>query len=125
MTDDEKIKVARIAEISYAAARAYSWVMLGEHIYAWEDAPKESKVSILNGVRYYIEHPDATPEFIHDKWRAMKAHDGWTYGETEDKEKKEHPAMVDWDDLDDKWRGKDIIFYTVADALTRLLDKPS
>jgi len=42
----------------------------------------------------------------HDRWRAEREHDGWTFGVERDLSRKFHPALVAWDDLPDDVRAE-------------------
>lgn len=38
----------------------------------------------------------------HDIWAETRINQGWTYGEQRDDNKKTHPCLVDYDDLDEE-----------------------
>ncbi len=43
----------------------------------------------------------------HDGWVADRERRGWKYGPVRDEEKKEHPTMIPWDELDRQNQEKD------------------
>jgi Predicted ATPase (AAA+ superfamily) len=44
----------------------------------------------------------------HERWCRERRKDGWTYGPVRDNEKKLHPCLVDWDQLSDVEKQKDM-----------------
>lgn len=55
-----------------------------------------------------------TPEEAHDSWwRAYEAM-GWTYGPVRDVEKKTHPDMVPFDELEQREQDKDAVFLALV-----------
>lgn len=43
----------------------------------------------------------------HDRWRSLRARQGWTFGEERDDSRKVHPCMVEYDELPSHERDKD------------------
>lgn len=80
----------------------------------WDDAEDWQKQSTRDGVRYALEHPEATPEDQHVAWMQERAADGWKYGEVKDAEAKTHPCMVPYSDLPFEQRVKDHLFRAVV-----------
>jgi hypothetical protein len=80
----------------------------------WEDAPDWQKESAMNGVKYHLENPNSKPSNSHNNWMAEKKADGWTYGEVKDPEKKEHPCMVEYEELPKDQQTKDSLFIAVV-----------
>ncbi len=80
----------------------------------WIDAPAWQKGSAIAGVQQIFDHPDTTPEQSHEGWLKQKAADGWVWGETKDAEKKTHPCIRPYAELDAQQRMKDAIFGGVA-----------
>lgn len=81
---------------------------------AWDTAPTWQKDSVVNGLQYFIEHPDVTPEGMHENWMHKKIADGWAYGEINDPEKKTHPCMMSYEKLPVEQRMKDHLFLAVC-----------
>ena len=83
----------------------------------WKDAPGWLKESIINGVKYFLDNIDATPEDMHNNWLAEKIRDGWVYGDEKNVERKTHPCMVMYWDLPEEQRMKDTIFMQTIKTL--------
>lgn len=82
----------------------------------WEDAPEWQKKSARDGVKYHLDHPEATPEQSHESWLAEKKADGWVYGDVKDTEKKTHPCFRPYAELPESQRVKDYLFKGVVDS---------
>ena len=54
----------------------------------WAVAPEWQKESAIDGVRFHIANPDASPSASHENWLRVKESDGWVYGPVKDPEKK-------------------------------------
>ena len=65
--------------------------------------------SLMQGVMFALQNPNATPEENHDNWMKMKESQGWKYGPIKDFEKKEHPDMVPFNELPEMEQKKDIM----------------
>lgn len=65
----------------------------------WSEAPDYNHTSAMVTVQALLDNPDTSPEDLHDIWMNTKKADGWVYGETKDREKKTHPSIVPYDDL--------------------------
>lgn len=90
----------------------------------WGDAPCWQVKSIMNGVDFHLENPDASASASHDNWLAEKEADGWVYGETKDPEAKTHPCMVPFDQLPPEQQAKDVLFRGIVHALAPLVTRP-
>lgn len=44
---------------------------------------------------------------VHDVWAESRIHDGWRYGPERNDERKEHPCLVEYDELPDSEREYD------------------
>lgn len=106
-----------IARISHEANRIYCESIGDTSQVKWKDAPEWQKQSAIQGVVAFSENPDMTPKQGHDSWMKVKSKDGWVYGKVKDPEKKTHPCMVEYDDLPEEQKVKDIIFKCVAVSL--------
>lgn len=63
--------------------------------------------SLINGTKWALENPEATPEDNHINWMNYKQRQGWVYGEKLDMEDKTHPSLVPFKDLPDVEKRKD------------------
>ncbi len=109
----------QVAHVCHEANRALTIILqdipLQSH---WKDAPEEMKRSSIQGVAWRIENPTLPASAQHEKWLSDKARDGWTHGPTKDSEKKEHPAMVPFEELPEGVKLKDKVFTAIVLALT-------
>ena len=108
-----------IARVVHEVNRSYC-ISLGDHTQTnWEDAPQWQKDSALKGVEMHLANPDATARDSHISWMAEKQEQGWKFGPVKDADAKEHPCMVDYEDLPQEQRSKDYIFRGVVHAIAR------
>lgn len=77
---------------------------------SWASAEQWQRDSAIKGVLFYLNNTESTPESMHESWMATKAADGWTYGEAKDPDRKTHPCMVDYSQLPEEHRIKDVLF---------------
>ncbi len=84
---------------------------------AWEDAPEWQRASALNGVKHVAENPNAKPSDTHKSWLRQKKDEGWQWGPVKDANKKEHPCMVQYNDLPKNQRIKDSLFLLVVKGI--------
>lgn len=104
-----------IARAAHEVNRAYCAALGDASQPAWRDAPEWQKESARAGVHLHLsgEHD---PEASHQAWRELKYAEGWKYGPVKDADKKEHPCMVDFDNLPREQQAKDFIFSAVVKA---------
>lgn len=64
-----------------------------------------------------------SPEELHDDW--VKAYEamGWTYGPERDPEKKTHPDMVPFDQLEHRERIKDAVFVALCEIARQWIEQ--
>ena len=72
------INVEQIARECHEANKKYCEQIGDFSQPTWEDAPEWQKKSAMQGVQYFIENPDATPETMHENWKRVKVEDGWS-----------------------------------------------
>ena len=99
-----------IAERCHETNRAYCEAIGDFSQKPWADAPEEFKNSALQGVLFFLENPDATPETMHANWMKERLAAGWVLGEVKDLEAKTHPCLVDYEFLPKLQRVKDALF---------------
>jgi hypothetical protein len=113
---------AQIAEICHEANRIYC-ESLGDCTQTlWEVAPEWQKKSAVEGVRFHLANPNATPEDSHKEWLKTKEAEGWKYGEIKDVQKLEHPCMVPYGDLPSEQKVKDSLFLGIVNILRDQVD---
>ncbi len=83
----------------------------------WEEIPDWQLDSIMSGIKFHLENPDAGDSASHDNWMAHKKADGWKYGPEKDPEKKTHPCMVPFEELPEHQQIKDAIFRNMVHTL--------
>lgn len=66
--------------------------------------------STLNSIKVVLKDPDITPKEQHTIWKLNKIKNGYIYGETKDDVKKTHPCLVDYEQLPQLERLKDLAF---------------
>ena len=103
-----------LAKLCHDINKAYCEGIGDYSVPTWEDTTTEHKQSLVRGIEFYMENPNATPEDIHNNWMKDKSADGWVYGEVKDAEKKTHPCMVPYHSLPQEQRVKDALLKTVV-----------
>ena len=114
--------VEQIARVCHLTNKAYCEVLGDDSQPTWEDAPDWQKISAMDGVIFRLGNPLAPDWTMHKNWLDQKERDGWTFGAVKDPEKKEHPCMVDFNDLPVTQKAKDTLFSAVVNSLRPLYD---
>lgn len=107
--------VLGIASVCHEATRQYNKT-IGEKMPRWDSAPNWMRESTVKGVQYFLGRPDAGPEDMHNEWLAQKG--DWKWGPEKDPDKKEHPCILPYDELDTEQKKKDLLFIAIVKALT-------
>jgi hypothetical protein len=110
-----------IAKVCHEANRAYCNALGDYSQPIWDKAPMWQKDSAVDGVKFKINNPDASPSSQHDNWLEEKRKEGWKYGPIKDSIKKEHPCFLPYNDLPKEQKAKDILFGSIVLALKVLL----
>ena len=110
------VSAEHIAKICHQANKAWCEVLGDNSQPSWEDAPEWQKTSVINGVKFHVENPDAKASASHESWLAEKKKDGWKYGKVKDADKKEHPCYVPYEQLPIQQQLKDYIFRATVHA---------
>lgn len=108
------MNVEQVAKTCHEVNRTYCKSIGDDSQPKWSDAPEWQKSSAINGVRFHIKNPNAGPSSSHISWMDEKVNDGWKYGAVKDPSKKEHPCIVDYEDLPDNQKTKDYLFISVV-----------
>lgn len=111
MTNEE------IAKIAHEVNRAYCQALGDTSPLPWDEAPDGQKQSVLDGVRFHMEHPHAGPEASHANWVAQKLAEEWRRGDVKDEARKLHPCLVPFVDLPIAQQAKDYIFHAIVHQL--------
>lgn len=105
-----------VARICHEANRVFCAYMGDLSQPGWDIAPEWQTSSALQGVLFHAANPDAGDSASHDNWRKDKVADGWVYGPVKDPALKQHPCMVDFDQLPRDQQFKDTLFRTIVHA---------
>lgn len=106
-SDDE---IEQAAQVGHEVTRAYNHARGDDSLLAWDDEADNIRASAIDGVRFLIANPTATPRDSHNNWMQFKIADGWRTGPIKDKVAKTHPALVPYGDLPEWQRVKDDIY---------------
>ena len=110
-----------VARVCHEANRAFCEAIGDQSQKPWESASLWQRNSAIEGVRFRLANPDASPAAQHDAWTADKVADGWTYNPVKDPALKQHPCLVPFDELPPEQRAKDVLFVAVVAALAPLV----
>lgn len=82
----------------------------------WEEREEEFKKQFRDVIiRQCGEQRSRSPEELHGSWMGAYFVMGWTYGPVYDREKKTHPDLVPYADLDQLERDKDAVFVALCE----------
>lgn len=107
----------KIAQVCYETNRAYCETLGDTSQKPWLIAPDWAVDTVLAGVAFHAEHPDATDADSHNEWLKQKRAEGWTYGDVRDVEAKKHPCMKPFEELPPEQQVKDRLFKAICEAL--------
>lgn len=110
-------KVTVIAKIAHEVNRAYCLTIGDDSQKPWDEASNHQKESVINGVEFLLDNPDATPQESHENWVKSKIDAGWKYGVIKNEDEKTHPCLVDYKNLPQEHQSKDLIFTTVVKSI--------
>jgi hypothetical protein len=111
--------VEACARAAHEVNRAYCLALGDTSQPPWDDAPDWQRTSARNGVRGALA--GATPRESHESWRREKLAAGWKHGPVKDPDKREHPCMVDYDELPDEQKAKDGLYLVTVRAVANAL----
>jgi len=111
------IEIEKIAKVAHLTNKAWCEVNGDFSQPSWEDAPEWQRSSIINGVKFHIENPDASPSASHDAWLKEKRENGWAWGPEKDPDKKLHPCFTEYENLPTNQKVKDYLFKNVVRTL--------
>lgn len=113
--------VEQIAQVAHEINAAFCRSVGDDSHTSWEVAPEWQKSSAINGVKFHLENPDATPEDSHSSWLKQKEEEGWKYGPVKNSETKEHPCFLLYNQLPTEQKSKDYLFRQVIHSLKNQL----
>lgn len=111
------MNIDQIAQVAHEVNKAYCEAIGDTSQPSWDGAPEWQKSSAVNGVKFHLDNPEASPSASHESWLKQKEEEGWSYGPIKDPEKKEHPCYVPYDQLPTEQRAKDYLFRQIIHSL--------
>jgi hypothetical protein len=117
------MKIEDIAKICHEANMSLCETQNDDSQPSWAAAPDWQKDSAINGVKFHLANPDATPENSHESWLAQKEREGWKYGDVKDADKKEHPCFVPYNQLPREQQAKDYLFRGIVHSLAPFVEQ--
>jgi len=123
MIDEEETTrvILLIAQIAHEANKAYCESINDFSVLHWDEAPEWQKKSIVLGVEFNLENPNAPASATHDNWLKDKRNDGWKHGLVKNAELKEHPCFLPFDELPYNQKIKDVIFKEIVATFIAIL----
>ena len=111
-----------IARVCHEANRVLQR-FLGEPVnLAWDWCNDALQESVVAGVERAVK--GSNPKELHDAWRKYRESQGWIYGPEKDAQKKTHPNLVPWSELDPMQRRKDFVFMSIVEILSSATTPP-
>lgn len=110
---------ADIAKVCHEANRVMTYLLEDVPLQPHFDqyAAKEMIQNSIAGVKWRLENRDAPASAQHAEWMRAKLADGWKLGPTKNTAKKEHPALVPYEQLAPGVQAKDRLFTAIVLAL--------
>lgn len=99
--------------------------MDGSKPISWDELTFEQRLQAVDAVRdvmHMLAHREMTPRDFHIVWELSAKENGWTYGEKYDPIKKTHPSLVDFSELSESEKFKDIIWSSLCSAAYHLME---
>jgi hypothetical protein len=107
----------QIAKVAHEVNAAFCTSIGDNSQSSWEEAPDWQKSSAINGVKFHLENPNATPSHSHDSWLKQKKEEGWKYGPIKNINTKEHPCFLPYEELPTEQKSKDYLFKQIIHSL--------
>lgn len=102
----------KVAEACHEANRELQ-KLTGEEVNgSWDEISEDMRQSTLAGVVEVWE--GTTPEKLHQHWCMERMAAGWRWGPVKDPATKEHPCLVNYNQLPLEQKVKDILFQGIA-----------
>jgi hypothetical protein len=118
-TSEERIQI-ELAKVCHQANKAICEAYGDFSQKDWDNAEEWQKNSVIKGVEFAKNNPDAPASAQHDAWSKDKIADGWVYGTIKDTEKKTHPCLVPFSELPPQQQVKDYVFKAIVKQMSNL-----
>lgn len=110
------MKIEELAHIAHEANLAFKSIIGETNLEHWPLIPESQRNSIINGVKFLIDNPEATVEDSHQNWFDYKKEKGWKFGYEIDFSKKTHPCMLPYSLLPEEQKKKDELFMAIINT---------
>ncbi len=108
--------ISQVAKLCHNVNRTWCEMNGDDSQPPWGEAPAWQVESAINGVKFHLDNPDASPSHSHENWLKEKEAAGWVYGEIKDAEARTHPCFVPFEELPEDQQLKDHLFRAVVHA---------
>lgn len=116
--------IACCAHAAHEAHRAFSVFVDATFIKpAWGDLSVEEQ-NEAKAVVYSIMR-GSTPEDTHNAWFTQRSGEGWVYGPVFDRETRENPWLLPWEDLEPIFKALNTVVYHATWAMLATLNEAS
>lgn len=115
------MNIEQVAKVAHELNKAYCESIGDNSQPTWDSAPEWQKQSAINGVKFHIDNPEASPAASHESWYKQKEDEGWRYGKVKNPETKEHPCFVPYEQLPTEQKAKDYIFRQTVHSLKEFI----
>ena len=109
-----RLNVIDIARLCHSVNKAYCEAIGDNSQQPWDNSPGELRDSAIEGVIMHLKD-NVTPAESHEAWRKYKEKNGWKYGPRKSFELKEHPNMVEYEQLPVEQMVKDYLYKAIVD----------
>lgn len=116
----DEFRVLKMAQVCHEMNRSFCELIGDLSQPSWGDASEWQKQSSVNGVKFYMENPKATPEDMHVNWMKEKMNTGWVHGLKKDEFAKTHPNIMPYGGLPETQKFKDALFCSTIKTFLRL-----
>lgn len=105
--------LVRLAQSTSDANAVFRETVCGESATPWEQMDNDERRQVVTTIAAALEARYDSAEASHTAWLERKRKDGWSFGETEDREKKITPYLTEWAELPMQGRAKAALFVSI------------